>query len=92
MNQVYYEYLDAKDVSRIQRLELFDELEEWHLIQGHYSIVVAVNENIDNTKSLGNASSDGKSDLEKKNKSITESIAFVPKEEKVPSFFNKYVG
>ena len=90
MNQVYYEYLDAKDVSRIQRLELFDELEEWHLIQGHYSIVVAVNENIDNTKSLGNASRDGKSDLEKKIETL-ESIAFVPKE-KLPSFFNKYVG
>ena len=44
MNQVYYQYLDSKDVSRIQRLELFDELEEWHLIQGHYCIAVAIND------------------------------------------------
>lgn len=26
----------------LQRLELFDELEEWRLIQAHYSIAVAV--------------------------------------------------
>ena len=93
MNQVYYNYLDAKDVSRIQRLELFDELEEWHLIQGHYSIAVAINESIDDEKSqVDSPPSDGKSDLSKKKPSIAEFIAFVPKEEKVPSFFNKYVG
>jgi hypothetical protein len=29
---------------RIERLELFDELEEWHLIQEHYCFLVAVKE------------------------------------------------
>ncbi len=27
---------------RIERLELFDEFEEWHLIQGHYCVCVGV--------------------------------------------------
>lgn len=28
-------------MSRVERLEIFDELEEWHLIQGHYCIAYA---------------------------------------------------
>lgn len=44
MNDVYYNFIEKSEVSRIQRLEIFDELEEWHLIQGHYCISVAVNE------------------------------------------------
>lgn len=41
MNEVYDKLLDAKDVQRIQRLELLDEFEEWHLIQAHYFLLVA---------------------------------------------------
>jgi len=41
MNQVYDKHLDCKDVERIQRLELLDEFEEWHLIQAHYFLLVA---------------------------------------------------
>mmetsp|Transcript_18037 Transcript_18037/g.38549 ORF Transcript_18037/g.38549 Transcript_18037/m.38549 type:complete len:363 (-) Transcript_18037:214-1302(-) len=41
MNKVYDKYLDCKDVERIQRLELLDEFEEWHLIQAHYFVCVA---------------------------------------------------
>merc|ERR1712050_675825 len=41
MNEVYSKHLDQKDVERIQRLELLDEFEEWHLIQGHYFVLVA---------------------------------------------------
>jgi len=41
MNSVYDKHLDIKDVERIQRLELLDEFEEWHLIQAHYFLLVA---------------------------------------------------
>merc|ERR1719499_607410 len=41
MNEVYDKHLDASDVERIQRLELLDEFEEWHLIQKHYFLLTA---------------------------------------------------
>ena len=34
MNVVYSRLLDQSEVERIQKLELMDEFEEWHLIQG----------------------------------------------------------
>eukprot|EP00467_Chlorarachnion_reptans_P019508 CAMPEP_0114493100 /NCGR_PEP_ID=MMETSP0109-20121206/3925_1 /TAXON_ID=29199 /ORGANISM="Chlorarachnion reptans, Strain CCCM449" /LENGTH=366 /DNA_ID=CAMNT_0001670021 /DNA_START=20 /DNA_END=1120 /DNA_ORIENTATION=+ len=40
MNTVYAKILDRKDVSRIERLELFDEFEEWKLFGGHYAFMV----------------------------------------------------
>lgn len=36
-------YLDREDLRRIERLEIFDEFEEWILIQQHYALTVAVN-------------------------------------------------
>ena len=42
MNDVYYNFLHKDEVKRIEKLEIFDELEEWHLIQGHYCITVAI--------------------------------------------------
>ena len=42
MNAVYYGLLPPAEVARAARRELFDELEEWHLIQAHYGLVVAV--------------------------------------------------
>jgi hypothetical protein len=39
-------FLDPSEKARIERLELFDEFEEWHMIQEHYSITVAVNDAI----------------------------------------------
>ncbi|CEM03436.1 unnamed protein product [Vitrella brassicaformis CCMP3155] len=42
MNDVYDLHLDGAEIARIQRLEIFDELEEWRLIQGHYFIGVAL--------------------------------------------------
>ena len=44
MNDVYYRVLPRGDVNRAERLELFDEVEEWHLMSAHYCIAVAVNE------------------------------------------------
>ena len=42
MNDVYYNFLAEDEVKRIECLEIFDELEEWHLIQAHYCVTVAV--------------------------------------------------
>lgn len=36
--------VQRSDVARIERLELFDETEEWHLMSAHYCIAIAVNE------------------------------------------------
>eukprot|EP00919_Chromeraceae_sp_WS-2016_P048176 GHVR01114148.1.p1 GENE.GHVR01114148.1~~GHVR01114148.1.p1 ORF type:complete len:140 (+),score=22.74 GHVR01114148.1:172-591(+) len=42
MNDIYENYIDQNDVYRVQKVELFDELEEWRLIQNHYYIGIAV--------------------------------------------------
>lgn len=44
MNDVYYRLLPRAEVARVERLELFDEVEEWHLMSAHYCVAVAVNE------------------------------------------------
>ena len=64
------------------KLKLFDELEEWHLIQGHYSISVAINEDEVNSESsmAGDAAKN----------SLLASIAFSRKTESPPPWFNKY--
>jgi hypothetical protein len=41
MNQIYTDLLDPQENKRIEKLEIFDELEEWHLIQSHYCLVAA---------------------------------------------------
>ncbi|KAL4085663.1 hypothetical protein PRIC1_014999 [Phytophthora ramorum] len=41
MNKIYYHYLDSAERAKRERLEIFDELEEFHLLQGHYCVVVA---------------------------------------------------
>lgn len=41
MLDVYRHALDAADRQRAERLEIFDEVEEWRLIQQHYTLVVA---------------------------------------------------
>ena len=38
MTQVYNKHLDATEKARIERLEMFDEFEEWVLLQDHYCI------------------------------------------------------
>jgi len=47
MNQIHTFLLSPADNQRISRLEIFDELEEWHLIQSHYCIVVATQDKTD---------------------------------------------
>ena len=39
---MYQRCIDRVDRQRIEKLELFDEFEEWHLIQGHYCLVLAL--------------------------------------------------
>jgi len=43
MSQIYAEKLnDQGERSRIEGLEMFDEFEEWQLLQGHYCITLAL--------------------------------------------------
>jgi len=53
MNEIYKTCLDPNDVRRIQKLEIFDEFEEWDLIQEHYCIAVGVIDNRDDGKGKG---------------------------------------
>lgn len=44
MLRIYTNFIDAKERRRIERLELFDEFEEWHMMQEHYCVAYAVND------------------------------------------------
>lgn len=44
MAEVHRSCLDPADRRRIERLEIFDEFEEWDLIQGHYCISLGIND------------------------------------------------
>ena len=37
---MYKNCIDQKDRARIERLEIFDEFEEWNLMQTHYCIAI----------------------------------------------------
>ena len=41
MNDIYDNQIDKDEIKRIAKLELFDEFEEWRLMQAHYFIAVA---------------------------------------------------
>jgi len=43
MNDIYYKCLDKEIVTKAEKLEIFDEFEEWHLMQAHYCVVLATN-------------------------------------------------
>ena len=43
MNQIYASKLNEQgEKTRIEKLEMFDEFEEWDLLQSHYCITLAV--------------------------------------------------
>ncbi|GLC52824.1 hypothetical protein PLESTB_000672500 [Pleodorina starrii] len=44
MDSLYRTFLDPRDKARVERLEIFDELEEWHMIQEHYCIALGRND------------------------------------------------
>ncbi|KAI9314464.1 S-adenosyl-L-methionine-dependent methyltransferase [Dichotomocladium elegans] len=41
LNEMHDKYLDPKDLARIARLEMLDELEEWRLLSAHYCVAWA---------------------------------------------------
>ncbi len=36
MSEIYKKKLDASERHRIEKIEIFDEFEEWDLLQSHY--------------------------------------------------------
>jgi len=44
MDTIYKRIIPRDEHLRISKLEIFDEFEEWHMIQEHYCICVAVND------------------------------------------------
>ncbi|EFJ47079.1 hypothetical protein VOLCADRAFT_81666 [Volvox carteri f. nagariensis] len=44
MDTLYRTFLESQDKARVERLEIFDELEEWHMIQEHYCIALGRND------------------------------------------------
>ncbi len=40
MNDIYGYYIAKDSLRKAEKIEMFDEFEEWHLIQGHYCISV----------------------------------------------------
>lgn len=53
MLKVYSNFIEVQERRRIERLELFDEFEEWHMMQEHYCVVYAINDALDLFKDLG---------------------------------------
>ena len=41
MDAVYRHVLDADEKARTERLEMFDEFEEWHMLMQHYCLLYA---------------------------------------------------
>ena len=54
MVHIFSSHLDQKVLRKILRLEMFDEFEEWNLIQGHYCFVLALRDDGDSSKSTSN--------------------------------------
>ncbi|XAR54186.1 tRNAPhe {7-[3-amino-3-(methoxycarbonyl)propyl]wyosine37-N}-methoxycarbonyltransferase [Bertholletia excelsa] len=42
MLRVYTNFIDAQERRRIERLEIFDEFEEWYMMQEHYCVAYAI--------------------------------------------------
>ena len=38
MNDAYYKRFDQAERARIEKIEIFDEFEEWELLQKHYCL------------------------------------------------------
>ena len=49
MDVVYRKVLDGEERRRTERLEMFDEFEEWHLLMQHYCLVYAATASVDDT-------------------------------------------
>ncbi|CAK9149393.1 unnamed protein product [Ilex paraguariensis] len=53
MLRVYSDFIEAKERRRIERLELFDEFEEWYMMQEHYCVTYAINDAMGVFKNFG---------------------------------------
>ncbi|CAH9097167.1 unnamed protein product [Cuscuta epithymum] len=53
MLRVYIDFVESQERRRIERLELFDEFEEWHLMQEHYCVAYAINDMLGIFKDFG---------------------------------------
>ncbi|XP_004306986.1 PREDICTED: tRNA wybutosine-synthesizing protein 4 [Fragaria vesca subsp. vesca] len=69
MLKVYSTFVDAQERRRIERLELFDEFEEWHMMQEHYCVAYAINDAMNLFEDFGFAKD------QQKHKPITSSSA-----------------
>ncbi|KAL3516858.1 hypothetical protein ACH5RR_023760 [Cinchona calisaya] len=53
MLKVYSDFIEAQERRRIERLELFDEFEEWHMMQEHYCVAYGINDAMGFFKEFG---------------------------------------
>jgi len=44
MLKIYNDFIDSQERRRIERLELFDEFEEWYMMQEHYCVAYGIND------------------------------------------------
>ncbi len=47
MLDVYNKYVDVEERKRIEKLEIFDEFEQWNLIQSHYCLCLGTKFNVE---------------------------------------------
>lgn len=53
MLHVYSDFIEAQERRRIERLEIFDEFEEWYMMQEHYCVTYAINDAMGLFKEFG---------------------------------------
>ncbi|CAM8990866.1 unnamed protein product [Rhodiola kirilowii] len=53
MLKIYSQFINPRERMRIERLELFDEFEEWHMMQEHYCVAYAINDAMGLFKEFG---------------------------------------
>lgn len=53
MDVIYNQHIDPKERKRVERLELFDEFEEWHILQEHYCISYGINDQLNVFRNFG---------------------------------------
>eukprot|EP00916_Digyalum_oweni_P003983 GHVL01007097.1.p1 GENE.GHVL01007097.1~~GHVL01007097.1.p1 ORF type:complete len:231 (-),score=63.76 GHVL01007097.1:825-1517(-) len=88
MNTIYDVCLNREDVLKAVKIELFDEFEEWKLIQGHYSIAIAVKAAKDDLMEFLNIwkrSQEASDDFYKKTHVPPEALGVSPKHPTVPN-------
>lgn len=61
MLRVYSKFIDARERRRIERLELFDEFEEWHMMQEHYCVTYTINDAVGIFQNFGFPEDEGNS-------------------------------